>query len=125
MASGLKNFFSNEFETNYGDDRDVTSHYYGNDYNKTKEAVIQAGKRLGYDATNIDDKYKEIFLASKTKGEIIVTIRTFSYYENSVDFKVITHYIIPRGRAKKFAELMYQDLDRLLVLKRKGDYNEW
>lgn len=117
---GIKKFFSNNFETNTSLDSDSTTHYYASDYNHTKDAVIAVAKKMGYDVMNIDDKYKEILFASRRHGEVIVTIATMSFYENAVDMKVSTHYFIARGRAEKIAIKMYNEINRLITLKRKG-----
>lgn len=120
---GLKTFFSNHFETTYSADSQSATHYYSNDYRSTKEGIIAAGKELGYKMTNIDDRYKEMLLISHTGGELIFTLTSISYYETAVDMKVTTHHIIPAGRAKKKAIRIYEELNRLLTLKREG--GEW
>ncbi len=117
---GIKRFFTKTFETCTSMDSNSTTHYYANDYNNVKEAVIVASKKLGYEVLNIDDKYKEILLAYKTKVEIIVTITTISYYENAVDMKINTKYFIPMGRTIKVADNVYNELNHLISLKRRG-----
>ena len=67
-----KALFSNNFETNMISDPDYATHYYGNDYNTSKNAVIDAAKTLGYKVTNVDDQYKEILAVPRTHGEIII-----------------------------------------------------
>lgn len=123
---GIKAFFSNSFETTDTNEVDYTTHFYANDYNTSKNAVISVGKQLGYKMTNVDDRYKEILLVSRTHGELIVTLNTLSSYEHSVDIKVTTHYVIAAGRAKKKAATFYEGLNRQLYLKRKGgEYGEY
>lgn len=117
---GIKTFFSNSFETLDTNEAEFTTHYYANDYNTSKNAVVSVGKQLGYKMTNVDDRYQEILLVSRTHGELIVTLNTLSSYEHSVDIKVTTHYIIACGRAKKKASQFYNALNRQLTLKRKG-----
>lgn len=122
----IKSFFSNSFETLDTDEANYTTHFYANDYNTTKNYIISVGKQLGYTMTNVDDKYKEILLVSRTRGELIVTVQTYSSYEHSVDIKVTTHYIFPAGRAKKKAAAFYEALNHKLTLKRKGsERNEY
>lgn len=115
-----KALFSNSFETNMISDPDYATHYYGNDYNTSKNAVIDAAKTLGYKVTNVDDQYKEILAVSRTHGEIIISLFTVSYYETAIDLKVTTHYVASFGRTKKKALAFYETLDRFLTLKRKG-----
>ena len=117
---GIKTFFSNNFETTETNEAEYTTHYYANDYNTTKNAVIAVGKQFGLKMTNVDDRYKEILLVSRTNGELIVTLNTISSMEHSVDIKVTTHYVIAAGRAKKKAKQFYEELNRQLYLKRKG-----
>lgn len=117
---GIKRFFSNDFETTSADDSESSTHYYANDYSTTKNAVIVATKNFGFEVINIDDKYKEIYMASSRGIEIIATITTISYYENAVDMKITTKYLISMGRGMKLAKRIYEQLNRLISLKRKG-----
>lgn len=122
----IKGFFSNNFESNMIEGLDYATHYYGNDYNTSKDAVIRVAKSLGYKVTNVDDQYKEILAVSRTHGEIIITLFVQSYYETAIDLKVTTHYVISAGRTKKKAVAFYDLLDRALTLKRKGgNQNEY
>lgn len=116
MASGFKDFFSNEFDTALSKDNETKTHSYGNDYNKVKEEVIYVLKKKGFNLINVDDKYCEILLESK-KGSVICTINQVSYYENMVDFKVVTHYVFPCARAKKLVIALFEELNRKLTLK--------
>lgn len=115
----IKQFFSNNFETNL-EDGDYGTHFFANDYNTSRNAVIDAGKKLGYTVSNVDDTYKEVLLVSKTKGELIVSLTSISYYETAIDIKVTTHYIIAGNRCKKKVVDFFEILDRFLNLKRKG-----
>lgn len=115
--SNSNSFFSNQFETNLSEEINTKTHVYGNDYHKVKEMIIMIGKKLGYDVKNIDDKYCEILLCSRLKGDIIVTINANNYYEQQVDFKINTHYLFPFGRTKKIAINMFEELNKHLVLK--------
>lgn len=117
--SKLKQFFSNNFETNL-EEGEYGTHYYANDYNTSRNAVIDAGKKLGYNVTNVDDTYKEVLIVSRTKGELIVSLTSLSYFETAVDIKVTTHYMIAAGRCKKKVLEFYEVLDHFLTLKRKG-----
>ncbi len=115
----IKQFFSNNFETNL-EEGDYGTHFFANDYNTSRNAVIDAGKKLGYTVSNVDDKFKEVLLVSKTKGELIVSLTSISYYETAIDIKVTTHYIIAGNRCKKKVLDFFEILDRFLNLKRKG-----
>ncbi len=120
---GLKEFFSNSFETNDNLSKEYATHYYRNDYNKIKDAISAVAKQLGYTITNIDDQYKELLLVTRTKGELIITVYSLSYYDNSVDIKSTTHHLIACGRAKKRVKEFYEALNKMLELKRIGGEN--
>ena len=77
-------------------------------------------KKLKYDITNIDDQYKEMLLVTRTKGELIITISSISYYEQSVDIKSTTHHILACGRAKKRVKEFYEALNKVCELKKIG-----
>lgn len=117
---GLADFFSNNFETNDFLEKEYATHYYRCDYNSIKNGISTIAKKLKYDITNIDDQYKEMLLVTRTKGELIITITSVSYYEQSVDIKSTTHHIIPFGRAKKRVKEFYEELNRVVELKRIG-----
>jgi len=116
MGSGFKNFFSNEFDTMLTDDFYLKTHIYGNEYTKVKEEVISIIKAKGFKLTSVDDKFREILLESR-KCDIICTINQISYYENKVDFKIVTRYLFPCGRAKKLVVALYEELNHRLILK--------
>ena len=84
----------------------VWNHILSN-YNSIKNGISTIAKRLKYDITNIDDQYKEMLLVTRTKGELIITISSVSYYEQSVDIKSTTHHVIAFGRAKKRVKEIY------------------
>lgn len=117
---GLKDFFSNSFETNDFEDKDYATHYYISDYNKIKDCISMTAKKLKYDITNVDDQYKELLLVTRTKGELIITVSTLSYYEQGVDIKSTTHHILSCGRAKKRVKEFYEELNKVCTLKRIG-----
>ena len=117
---GIKNFFSNSFETSDNLDKEYATHYYRNDYSTIKDAIKSVAHKMGYDVTNVDDQYKELLLASRTKGEMIITITSLSYYENAIDIKATTHYVIACGRAKKRVKEFYETINKTLNLKRIG-----
>lgn len=117
---GLGDFFSNSFETNDFLDKDYATHYYRCDYNCIKNGISTVAKKLKYDITNIDDQYKEMLLVTRTKGELIITISSISYYEQSVDIKSTTHHILACGRAKKRVKEFYEALNKVCELKKIG-----
>ena len=117
---GLGDFFSNSFETNDFLDKEYATHYYRCDYNSIKNGISTVAKKLKYDITNIDDQYKEMLLVTRTRGELIITISTISYYEQSVDIKSTTHHLIACGRAKKRVKEFYEALNKVCELKKIG-----
>lgn len=120
---GLKNIFSNSFETqDRGIDNVLITHYYDNDYEKAKQAVIDTAVLFGFRVQNVDDNYKEMLIIYP-KGEIIVTLFNQSYYVTGIDFKVTTSYILAFGRGRKVIENFYNELGTKLNLKRIGGFN--
>lgn len=117
---GAKKFFSNSFETTeFSNEQALTTHYYDNDYEKCKNAIVEVCNLYGYSVENIDDNYKEM-LISYNKGEIIVTLFNSSYYVTSIDFKITTRYVLPCGRGCKVLDKLYNSLNSKLTLKRIG-----
>lgn len=116
----IKQFFSNSFDTQQSIDYESTTHYYSTDYNHTLEAIYVVAKKFNYKVKNVDEKYKEVLLMDKNGNEIIVTITTISYYENAVDMKINTHYFLSLGRPQNIVKKFYDELNRLITLKRIG-----
>ncbi|MGM9899385.1 MAG: hypothetical protein ACI32E_02245 [Bacilli bacterium] len=116
----IKQFFSNSFDTQQSIDHESTTHYYSTDYNHTLEAISVVAKKFNYKVKNVDEKYKEVLLMDKNGNEIIVTITTISYYENAVDMKINTHYFLSLGRPQNIVKKFYDELNRLITLKRIG-----
>lgn len=116
----FKYIFSNSYETaNNQTDTELVSHYYRNDYNTVKDAVLNYAKLKQYEVLNIDDEYREILLRFG-RGDVIVTIFGVNSYEFSVDFKVTTNYILGLARGQKIIIDFYKNLDRSLTLKSIG-----
>lgn len=124
MFEKIKQFFSNHFETNESEKKEYATHYYGNDYNTTKNAIVSVGRNMKFKMTSVDDHYRELLLVA-IKGELIFTLTSISYYETAVDIKATTHHIISANRTKKLVKQFYEDLNRQLTLKRTdGKYDE-
>ena len=51
---------------------------------------------------------------------VIINLFTISYFEQAVDFKVNTSYILALGRGVKTVKNFYQELDRLVTVIKKG-----
>ena len=116
----LKGIFSNNFET--ADPNlisELTTHYYSNNYDSCKDAVLSYARSTGIDFLNIDDNFHEILLSDK-HAEIIVTFVSINYRLTSIDFKINTNYIIAFGKGKKQIVSFYEYLDRTLQLKQVG-----
>lgn len=124
MFESIKQFFSNHFETDDHGKNEYATHYYGNDYNTTKNAIVSVGRNMKFKMTNVDDHYRELLLVA-IKGELIFTLTNVSYYETAVDIKATTHHIVSANRTKKLVKQFYEELNRQLTLKRTGGtYNE-
>ena len=92
---GFSDFFSNDFETslNHKNDKLKTRHYRG-DYNKVKAAIIVACGVLNLE---------------------VIDVFANSYFDQAVDVKVNTRYLLSCGRGVKLIEEFYALLDKALV----------
>lgn len=116
----ISEFFSNDLQTSDNHKNpDLVTHYYKSDYRKIEEAVITVAKKLGFIVEEVNQDYKEIRV-TKRNQELIINIFTISYFEQAVDFKVNTSYILACGRGVKLVKNFYQELDRLSTVIRKG-----
>lgn len=119
----ISDYFKNSFET--GTDQSnpkLQIHYYGSDYYKTQNALNDLMKKEGFKLLHTDNHYQEM-LFEKKKIQVIVTFNEIGMYETSVSLKVNTHYLFPMAKGLKWIEQFYQKLDRVLVVKHKGNYN--
>ncbi|MBR2891762.1 MAG: hypothetical protein IKC22_05285 [Bacilli bacterium] len=112
---GFSDFFSNDFETsnNHSNNRLKTRHYRG-EYNKVKAAVIVACGVLNLEVQEVNEEYHEIRCDNR-KQEMIIDIFSNSYFDQAVDVKVNTRYLLPCGRGIKLIEEFYSLLDKALV----------
>lgn len=116
----IKDFFSNDFITSdYDKNERLLTHYYRNDFKTTKNAIINVAKKMGYEVVDVNEQYKEI-LISNMNSDITISIIEISYFEQSVDLHIITHYLISMGRGIKHIEEFYAELDKNLYILRKG-----
>lgn len=112
---GFSDFFSNDFETsnNHSNNRLKTRHYRG-EYNKVKAAVIVACGVLNLEVQEVNEEYHEIRCDNR-KQEMIIDIFSNSYFDQAVDVKVNTKYLLSCGRGIKLIEEFYSLLDKALV----------
>ena len=112
---GFSDFFSNDFETslNHKNDKLKTRHYRG-DYNKVKAAIIVACGVLNLEVQEINEEYHEIRCDNR-KQEMIIDVFANSYFDQAVDVKVNTRYLLSCGRGVKLIEEFYALLDKALV----------
>jgi hypothetical protein len=119
----FKYLFSNMAETSDdADDKLIMTHYYDNNYESTKNALLEVAKSARHRVMDINDEYKE-FLISYPKGELIVTLYSKTYNITSVDFKVSTNYLFSFGRGVKMIDNYYDALNKKLSLKKIGGIN--
>lgn len=119
---GLKNLFSNSFETaDPSQDSRLTTHYYSNRYEDVTYAITQIAKKLRYTVMNVNDKFQEILIATP-KADLIITLVNVGPSLISVDFKVTTNYIFPFGRGIKLINNYYELLNQQLHLKQVGGF---
>ena len=117
---GLKNIFSNSFETvEYGSDQNLLTHYYQADYEKVKSTIIDIRKAMRFKVSNINDDFHEMLILMP-RGELIVTLFNSTTSVTSVDFKVTTMYVLPFNRGAKVIGSYYQSLNKQLPLKKIG-----
>lgn len=79
-------------------------------------------KREGFNLLHTDNHYQEM-LFQKKKMQVIVTFNEIGMYETSVSLKVNTSYLLPMARGLKWIQQFYQKLDKVLIVKNKGNYN--
>lgn len=115
----ISDYFKNSFETS---DVENSSHYYGSDYYKTQQALVDLMTKEGFKHLHTDNHYQEM-LFEKKKMQVIVTYNEHGMYETSVSLKVNTSYLFPMARGLKWIKQFYQKLDRVLTVKSKGNYN--
>ena len=116
----ISDFFSNDLQTSDNHKNpDLVTHYYKSDYRKIEETVLSVAKKLGFEVKEVNEDYKEIRIEKRAQ-EIIINIFTISYFEQAVDLKVNTSYILACGRGVKLVKTFYQELDRLATVLKKG-----
>ena len=117
---GLKNIFSNSFETvEYGSDQNLLTHYYQADYEKVKNTIIDISKAMRFKVSNINDDFHEMCILMP-KGTLIVTFFNQSPSVTGVDFKITTMYVLPFNRGVKVIKNYYDSLNKQLPLKKIG-----
>lgn len=112
---GLADFFSNDFQTTDNHSNHVLkTRYYRGDYNKIKSEIIDVAKKMGFVVQEVNDDYKEIRIDSR-RQEMIFNVFSISYFEQAVDIKVNTRYLISCGRGLKLIESFYKELGKNLT----------
>lgn len=112
---GLADFFSNDFQTSDNHSNHVLkTRYYRGDYNKIKSEIIDVSNRMGFVVEEVNDDYKEIRVENR-RQEMIFNVFSISYFEQAVDIKVNTRYIIACGRGLKLIENFYKELSKNLT----------
>ena len=111
----ISDFFSNDLETSnkHKNHKLVTRHYRG-DYLKVKNEVMFACSKLGLEFREEIEEYHELRFDNR-KQEMIIEIFSNSYFDQSIDIKLNTRYLIPFGRGLKLIESFYALLDKALT----------
>lgn len=113
---GLADFFSNDFQTSDNNSNHILkTRYYRGDYTKIKSEIIDVAKKMGFSIEEINDDYKEIRVDSN-RQEMIFNVFSISYFEQAVDIKVNTRYLIAAGRGLKLIDAFYKELSRNLTV---------
>ena len=116
----IRDAFSNNFETSDNHEiRKLQTHYYQNDYEITKQAVIKTAIDFGCVKEYESEEFKELFFTFK-KGDLIITLSNNSYYITGVDIKINTNFVLAFKRPVKIIDEFYASLDKKLTLKRVG-----
>lgn len=114
---GFMDLFKTHFESGEkATDEALMTHYYKNNYQQTKAALVEVAKELELTIAFEDDKRQELVLKRKD-CEVIVTIVKINPIETTVDFTVNTAGIISFGKGKKIIQSLYQALDKRLMFK--------
>ncbi len=110
----FSDFFSNDFETSssHQNKKLVTRHYRA-DYHKAKMAVVEACEKLGLSLVEIIEDYHEIRCENR-KQEMIIEVFSNSFFDQAIDVKVNTKYLIGFGRGIKLIESFYALLNKAL-----------
>ena len=111
---GFSDFFSNDFQTTDNhSNQALKTRYYRGDYNKVKSIIIDIAKKMNFVVQEVNDDYKEIRIDSR-RQEMIFNVFSISYFEQAVDIKVNTRYILSCGRGLKLIETFYKELAKNL-----------
>ena len=114
---GIFEGFKKHYETtDSAADLSLVTHYYRNNFNQVKEALMQSAKELDYKVTYENDERKE-FVFKNSDSEVIITVITINPIETTVDFTVNTSGIFSFGKGRKLIQDLYQSLDKRLKLK--------
>lgn len=110
----LSDFFSNSFETtDQIEDERLKTRVYDNTYLEVRNAIISVCSQLKLTVSHVDDTFQELLINGK-KYELILTCFSNSYYETTVDIKIITRYLISCGRGIKHIDEFYKEINRKL-----------
>ena len=119
----LKDAFSNSMETDDFHHLDaLRNHYYQNNYDDVRGAIVKMCEELNYKIMNIDDNFKEI-LVEYNHGEIIFTSILYGY-TIQLSMKINSNYFIPFKRPIRDIKNIYAYLDKKLNLKKVGGKDE-
>lgn len=114
---GFMDMFKTHFESGErAIDEALLTHYYKNNYQQTKSALLEVANELEFKLAFEDDARQELMLKRKD-CEVIVTIVKINPIETTVDFTVNTAGIISFGKGKKVIQSLYQALDKRLMFK--------
>ncbi len=87
----------------------LKTNWYKASYSRVKDAVIDAMKKMGYEVTNINDDYGELFVVG-TNFEVTFTIFQMTVSETSVDMYFIPKMIFDLGKSKKIITEIYAEI---------------
>ena len=114
---GIFDSFKKHYETtDSAVDPILVTHYYRNNFNQVKEALMQSAKELDYKVTYENDERKE-FVFKHSDSEVIITVININPIETAVDFTVNTSGVFSFGKGKKLIQELYQNLDKRLKVK--------
>lgn len=114
---GVMDLFKTHYESGErATDEVLLTHYYKNNYQQTKTALLEVAHELEFTLVFEDDTRQELMLKRKD-CEVIVTVVKITPIETTVDFTVNTYGIIGFGKGKKVIRSLYQALDKRLMFK--------
>ncbi len=118
----IKAFFQKHVETRDKHPETILrTRYYNASYEKAKAELFAIAKEKGYTVKNVNDRYKEAFLETRSHY-VIVTFMKTTPLETAIDFKVGMYGLLGLNRPRTIVHGLYDAMSKRLPLKGIGLY---